>query len=81
MWPDRVLNQPLALESDALPTALRGPAVWGLKCTDTLPFSPRMTNGLFDLALWTRPFPIKQGVRFTLFLLTFCKIQYLWQTV
>ena len=27
MWPDRVLNTgPLALESDALPTALRGPA-------------------------------------------------------
>ena len=28
MWPDRVLNSgPMALESDALPTALRGPAV------------------------------------------------------
>ena len=27
MWPDRVLNsESLALESDALPTALRGPA-------------------------------------------------------
>ena len=27
MWPDRVLNPgPLACESDALPTALRGPA-------------------------------------------------------
>ena len=27
MWPDRVSNPgPLALESDALPTALRGPA-------------------------------------------------------
>ena len=27
MWPDRVSNpEPLALESDALPTALRGPA-------------------------------------------------------
>ena len=27
MWPDRVLNPgPLALESEALPTALRGPA-------------------------------------------------------
>ena len=29
MWPDMVSNPgPLALESDALPTALRGPAVW-----------------------------------------------------
>ena len=28
MWPDRVSNSgPLAFESDALPTALRGPAV------------------------------------------------------
>ena len=28
MWPDRVSNsRPLALGSDALPTALRGPAV------------------------------------------------------
>ena len=28
MWPDRVSNSgPLALVSDALPTALRGPAV------------------------------------------------------
>ena len=27
MWPDRVSNpRPLALESDALPTAIRGPA-------------------------------------------------------
>ena len=27
MWPDRVSNSgPLTLESDALPTALRGPA-------------------------------------------------------
>ena len=30
MWPDRVSNPgPLALESDALPIALRGPAVLG----------------------------------------------------
>ena len=29
MWPDRVSNQgPLAFKSDALPTALRGPAVF-----------------------------------------------------
>ena len=32
MWPDRVSNPgPLALESDALPTALRGPAKFGLR--------------------------------------------------
>ena len=30
MWPDRVPNPgPLTYESDALPTALRGPAVCG----------------------------------------------------
>ena len=29
MWPDRVSNQaPLSLESEALPTALCGPAFW-----------------------------------------------------
>ena len=33
MWPDRVSNSgPLALESDALPTALRGPAVCVCVC-------------------------------------------------
>ena len=33
MWPDRVSNPgPLALESDALPTALRGPAVCVCVC-------------------------------------------------
>ena len=39
MWPNRVANpRPMALESDALPTALRGPAVCnhkkalGLRC-------------------------------------------------
>ena len=33
MWPDRVSNQgPLALESDALPTALRGPAICTFAC-------------------------------------------------
>ena len=32
MWPDRVSNPgPLALESDALPTTLRGPAYWIVK--------------------------------------------------
>ena len=33
MWPDRVSNPgPLALESDALPTALRGPTVCVCVC-------------------------------------------------
>ena len=33
MWPDPVSNPgPLALESDALPTALRGPAVCVCVC-------------------------------------------------
>ena len=32
MWPDRISNPgPLALESDALPTALRGPAILNYK--------------------------------------------------
>ena len=32
MWPDWVSNpRPLALESDALPTALRSPALFGKK--------------------------------------------------
>ena len=36
MWPDRVSNpEPLALESDALPTALRGPAVCVCVCVCT----------------------------------------------
>ena len=39
MWPDRVSNPgSLALESDALPTALRGPAMiygnYGNKCLE-----------------------------------------------
>ena len=37
MWPDRVSNPGLlALESDALPTALRGPAVCVCVCTYTV---------------------------------------------
>ena len=32
MWLNHVSNQgPLALESDALPTSLRGPAIWSVK--------------------------------------------------
>ena len=37
MWPDRVSNPgPLALESDALPTALRGPAGRGVRAIEVL---------------------------------------------
>ena len=42
MWPDRVSNPgPLALESDALPTALLGPADFGAQVNTVTQVSTR----------------------------------------
>ena len=66
MWPDRVSSPgPLALESDALQTALRGPAIWIMVCGYTSMFSSIFTKGGnfhdFLLAFTDTLFLPKQG--------------------
>ena len=49
MWPDRVSNPgPLALESDALLTALRGPAVCACMCMCAYTVMPPVIKFYFE---------------------------------